>query len=79
MALFIISLAASVDLGFNFLWALIPDANDGIAVRTFINVFGDSLRTYERFLKAFEISAWVTFGLMMVNVVLAFVRKRQKQ
>lgn len=78
MALFFISLAASIDLGFNFLWALVPGVNDGITVRTFINFFGDSLWTYERFLKAFEISAWSTFGLMVVNVVLAVVWKRQK-
>ena len=76
MALFIVSLFASIDLGFNFLWALIPDMNDGITVRTFINFFGDSLRSCERFLTAFEISAWITFGLLIVNVVLSFVRKK---
>ena len=76
MVLFIISLFVSIDLGFNFLWALIPDINDGITVRTFINFFGDSLWSYERFLKAFEISTWITFGLLIVNVVLSFVRKK---
>ena len=76
MVLFIISLFVSIDLGFNFLWALIPDINDGITVHTFINFFGDSLWSYERFLKAFEISAWITFGLLIVNVVLSFVRKK---
>ena len=76
MMLFIISLFVSIDLGFNFLWALIPDTNDGITVRTFINFFGDSLWSYEQFLKAFEISAWITFGLLIVNVVLSFVRKK---
>ena len=76
MVLFIISLFVSIDLGFNFLWALIPDINDGITVRTFINFFGDSLWSYERFLKAFEISIWITFGLLIVNVVLSFVRKK---
>ena len=75
MVLFIISLFVSIDLGFNFLWALIPDINDGITVRTFINFFGDRLWSYERFLKAFEISTWITFGLLIVNVVLPFVRK----
>lgn len=76
MVLFIISLFVSIDLGFNFLWALIPDINDGITVRTFINFFGDRLWSYERFLKAFEISTWITFGLLMVNVVLSFKRKK---
>lgn len=76
MVLFIISLFMSIDLGFNFLWALIPDINDGITVRTFINFFGDRLWSYERFLKAFEISTWITFGLLMVNVVLSFERKK---
>lgn len=76
MVLFIISLFVSIDLGFNFLWALVPDANDGITVRTFINFFGDHMWSYERFLKAFEISTWVSFGLLIVNVVLSFVRKK---
>lgn len=76
MALFIISLFASIDFGFNFLWALTPDINDGIAVRTLFNFFGDRLWSYERFLKAFEISTWITFGLLMVNVVLLFQRKK---
>ena len=76
MVLFIISLFVSIDLGFNFLWALIPDINDGITVRTFINFFGDSLWSYEQFLKAFEISAWITFGLLIVNLVLSFARKK---
>ena len=76
MTMFIISLFASIDLGFNFLWALVPDVNDGIAVRTFINIFGDRLWSYERFLKAFEISAWITFGLLIVNVVLLFGSKK---
>ena len=74
MVLFIISLFVSIDLGFNFLWALIPDINDGITVRTLINFFGDRLWSYERFLKAFEISTWITFGLLIVNVVLSFKR-----
>lgn len=76
MVLFIISLFVSIDLGFNFLWALVPDVNDGITVRTFINVFGDNMWSYERFLKAFEISTWVSFGLLIVNIVLSFVRKK---
>ena len=76
MVLFMISLFVSIDLGFNFLWALIPDINDGITVRTFINFFGDRLWSYERFLKAFEISTWITSGLLIVNVVLSFERKK---
>ena len=76
MVLFIISLFVSIDLGFNFLWALIPDINDGITVRTFIYFFGDRLWSYERFLKAFEISTWITLGLLIVNVVLSFERKK---
>lgn len=75
-ALFIVSLFVSIDFGFNFLWSLIPDINNGITVRTFINFFGDRLWSYERFLKAFEISTWITFGLMIVNVVLSFVKKK---
>ena len=75
----IVSLIVSTDFGFNFLWTLIPDVNDGIAVRTFINFFGDSLWSCERFLKAFEISTWITLGLLIVNVVLSFVRKPVKK
>ena len=76
MVLFLVSLFVSIDLGFNFLWALVPDINDGITVRTFINIFGDRLWSYERFLKAFEISTWITFGLLIVNVVLPFAGKK---
>ena len=78
IVLFIISLIISIDLGFNFLWALVPGANDGITVRTFINFFGDSLWSHERFLKVFEISTWVTLGLLTVNAVLSFVGRRIK-
>ena len=76
MVLFLVSLFVSIDLGFNFLWALVPDINDGITVRTFINIFGDRLWSYERSLKAFEISTWITFGLLIVNVVLPFAGKK---
>ena len=68
----------SIDLGFNFLWALVPDVNDGLTVRTWINIFGDRLWSYERFLKAFEISTWVTFGLLAVNAVLSLAAKAER-
>lgn len=75
MILFVLSLAMSIDFGFNFLWALIPGANDGLTVRTFINFFGDRLWSYERFLRAFEISTWITFVLLVINAVL-FLKKK---
>lgn len=76
MVLFLISLFVSIDLGFNVLWALIPGINDGITVRPFLNFFGDRLWSYERFLKAFEISTWITFGILIANVVLSFGGKK---
>lgn len=79
MVLFLLSLLMSIDFGFNFLWALIPEMNDGLTVRTFINFFGDRLWSYERFLKAFEISTWITFVLLAINIVLLLYRLSEFQ
>lgn len=59
IVLFLLSLLMSIDFGFNF---------------SLINFFGDRLWSYERFLKAFEISTWITFVLLVINIVLLLYR-----
>lgn len=79
--IFMIALLISVDLGFNFLYNLIP-GHDGITYRSFLQevfrVFGDNGWTLQIFYSAFEKSVWITFIIMVENVVLAVICKRRE-
>ena len=77
MIIFIIALSVSLDLGFNFLYNLVP-GRDGIAAHSFVHaafgIFGDRGWTLERFYGAFEKSVWVTFLIMLVSIALNYTR-----
>lgn len=64
----------SLDLGFNYLWALVPEVNDGIGnfslLHKVFGVFGDHGWSLGRYLRAFQISAWITFALLVFNIIL---------
>ena len=80
LILFLIMVFVSVDFGFNFLWALVPEANDGIGnfsiLHGLFGVFGDHSWSYSRYLSAFQCSVWITFVLLIVNTALAFWKKK---
>ncbi len=82
--LLLVSLFCTMDLGMNFLYNTEPAYHDGYtthsAVLQFLfNIFGDSLWSFEVFFTAFECSAWITFALMVVNVVLGLYQDRKNR
>ena len=80
LILFLIMGFVSIDFGFNFLWALVPEVNDGIGnfsiLHGLFGVFGDHSWSYSRYLSVFQGSVWITFVLLSINVALAFWRKK---
>lgn len=83
--LFLISLFCTVDLGLNLLFNMEPSIHDGsYGMYSFLHaafgIFGDSLWSFDRFFLAFKNSAWITYILLVVNVVLHFYKgKKIKQ
>ena len=69
----------SIDLGFNFLKSMVPALNDGIGCFNIFQItgifepFGDSGWSQIRYLAAFEKSVWITFGVLVLNVVLKWI------
>lgn len=80
LILLLIIVFVSIDLGFNFLWALVPEANDGIGnfsiLHGLFGIFGNHSWSYGRYLSAFQRSIWTTFIVMIVNIALAFWKKK---
>ena len=82
LILLLLMVFVSMDFGFNFMWALVPEANDGIGnfniLHMIFGVFGDHGWSLGRYLRAFQISAWVTFTLLVFNIILnkCFAEKR---
>ncbi len=74
--LFLISLFCTVDLGFNFLYNLVPEFLDGYTTNSILHgifqIFGDHSWSLGMFFNAFETSAWISFALLVLNVVLHF-------
>ena len=74
LVLLLLMVFVSMDFGFNFLWALVPEANDGIGnfsiLHKVFGVFGDHSWSLGRYLRAFQISAVLTFILLVFNIIL---------
>lgn len=72
LVLLLITAFITIDFGMNFLWALVPEANDGIGnfsvLHRLFGVFGNHAWSLSRYLRAFEVSIWITFVLLIVNV-----------
>ena len=83
LAALLVCLFCAMDLGFNFLYNLMPEVLDGYTSHSLLQsafeVFGDRNWTRERFFHAFETSAWVTFALLIENVVLHFAAHRNRK
>ncbi len=77
---FLISLFCSIDLGLNLLYNTQPHLHDGLVplsiLHTLFNIFGDSVWTFERFFQPFEMSVWITFVILLLNVILSLIANR---
>lgn len=81
--LFLISLFCTVDLGLNFLFNTEPGIHDGSygvnsLLHAVFGIFGDSMWSFDMFFAAFKNSAWITYALLVVNVVLNFCKGKIK-
>jgi len=79
MIALLVMIFISIDLGFNFLKSMVPALNDGIGCFSIFQItgifepFGDSAWSQVRYLAAFEKSIWITFGVLVLNVVLKWI------
>lgn len=80
IVLFLIMVFVSIDLGLNFLWALVPEANDGISnfsiLHGLFGIFGDRSWSYSRYLAAFQKSVWISFVLLIANIAFSFQKRK---
>lgn len=76
----LITIFVSLDLLINLLGSMIPTMNDGIGVHGMLGSlwFGDNSWTHEKFFRAFVVSAWIAFVVLVENVVLALVDSWKK-
>lgn len=80
--LFLISLFCTVDLGLNLLFNTEPSIHDGSygvhsLLHAVFGIFGDSMWSFDMFFDAFKNSAWITYALLVVNVVLHFCKDKK--
>ncbi len=75
---FLISLFCTIDLGLNLLYNTQAHLHDGLVpcsiLHTLFNIFGDSVWTFELFFHAFEMSVWITFVILLMNVILSLIK-----
>ncbi len=76
-ALLLVCVFVSVDLGINFMGALVPELEDGIPFNSLLQrTFGlleNSLKTREDFFNAFKFSLWVTLAVFAENILLSII------
>ena len=73
MVILIIMIFISIDLGINFFFSLIPEANDGIAnISILYRIFGfyDDWWSRIGFFNVFKNSLWITFIVFLENIIL---------
>lgn len=78
---FLIMVFISIDLGINCMGALIPEFQDGIPYNSILqSQFGLlenwGVNTRADFFCAFQRSLLITYFLLVMNVILAFCKKR---
>ena len=79
--LFLISLFCTVDLGLNFLFNTESSIHDGSygthsILHAMFGIFGASRWSFDMFFAAFKNSAWITYALLAINVVLYFCKDK---
>lgn len=79
LVLLLVAVFVSIDFGLNFLWSMVPEANDGLGnfsiLHGLFGVFGNHW-SHTEFLTAFQNSVWIAFVLLLVNVGLAYWKKK---
>lgn len=79
LVLLLVMVFISIDFGLNFLWSMVPEANDGIGsfsiLHDLFGVFGNHW-SHTEFLTAFQNSVWVSFVLLLVNVGLGYWKRK---
>lgn len=79
LVLFLVTVFVSIDFGLNFLWSMVPEANDGLGnfsiLHGLFGVFGNHW-SHTEFLTAFQNSVWASFVLLLVNVGLGVWKKK---
>ena len=73
MIVLVIMIFISIDLGINFFFSLIPEANDGIAnISILYRVFGFYDDRWSRigFFNVFKNALWITFVIFLENIIL---------
>ncbi len=83
VVLFFISLFCTIDLGLNLLYNTEPSIHDGSygtysILHAVFGIFGDSLWSFDIFFLALKNSAWITYALLLVNVVLDFIKEKEQ-
>ena len=73
LVLLAICVIITVDLGYNFFASLIPELNDGIAIRGILSplIFGDRNWSKVNFFYSFSISLCITVGVFLENLILS--------
>ncbi len=78
----VITSFVSMDLLINLLGSMIPSMNDGIGVHSIIYgnlYFGDNLWSHERFFNAFVVSIFISFMVLVENIVLTIIAITKKK
>ncbi len=80
--LLLISLFCTVDLGVNLLYNAEPSVHDGSygtysILHTVFGIFGDTLWSFDRFFLVWKNAAFITYALVVVNVVLHFFKVKE--
>ncbi len=70
----LVSLFVSVDLGINCMGSLVTELQDGLSYNSLLqSLFGlleGSLKTRADFFNVFKTSAWISFAILAVNIIL---------
>lgn len=83
LALLVIAVFVSIDLGINFAQTLVSEMQDGIACRSILHsvfgIFTDRGWSQSKFFYAFEKSLWISFVLFLENVIITVVKLAKKE
>lgn len=80
LVLLILALFASLDLGLNLLAAMVPSMNDGIGCwsSVYLLLHGDGAWSLEAYWQSFRNSCWLSFLLVVENIILYLVEYWKK-
>ncbi len=82
LVILVITVFVSLDLLINFLGSLIPTMNDGLGTHSIIPdnlYFSDDSWSQEKFFNAFHISSWITFLVLVENIVITAIAIYKKK